>query len=73
MRNKILVVMGFFMLIGFITIGFFIFPTSIPLCAVAGLYYGIKEKDKLLVKCSAIALIIGFVLLIYTWCLIQSM
>ncbi|MDD6210670.1 MAG: hypothetical protein PUB21_08710 [Bacteroidales bacterium] len=73
MRNKLLVIMSFIMLIGFITIGFFAFPVGIPLCAVIGLYYGIKNKDKLFVRCSAIALVAGIVFLVYTGCLIQSM
>lgn len=44
MRNKILVIMGFIMLIGFITIGFFIFPAGIPACAVIGLCMVLRTR-----------------------------
>lgn len=73
MNNKVLTAMGFIMLIGFITIGFFIFPIGIPVCAVVGLGYGIKYKERLFIKWSSVALLIGLVLLVYTWGLIQSM
>lgn len=73
MRNSILAIMGFLMLIGFITIGFFVFPVCIPLCGIIGLCYGIKKKDKLFVKWSLIVLSIGVIIDVYTLFLIYSM
>lgn len=73
MRSKILTIMGFLMLLGFLTIGFFVFPVGIPLCAVIGIGYGRWKDDKPFVKWSAVALVIGIVLVIYTLCLIRSM
>lgn len=73
MRNSILAIMGFLMLIGFITIGFFVFPVCVPLCGIIGLCYGIKKKDKLFVKWSLIVLSIGVIIDVYTLFLIYSM
>lgn len=73
MRRDILIALGFIMLIGFLTIGFFIFPIGITLCASIGLYYGYRKHDKPFIKWSAVALIIGIIFLIYTFCLIGSM
>lgn len=73
MRNSILAIMGFLILIGFITIGFFVFPVCVPLCGIIGLCYGIKKKDKLFVKWSLIVLSIGVVIDVYTLFLIYSM
>lgn len=73
MRKSILAIMGAIMLIGFITIGFFVFPIGISLCGILGLCYGIKKKDKLFVKWSLVALSIGIVADIYTLFLVYSM
>lgn len=73
MRNSILAIMGFLMLIGFITIGFFVFPVCVPLCGMIGLCYGVKKKDKLFVKWSLIVLSIGIIIDICTLFLIYSM
>lgn len=73
MRNSILAIMGFLMFIGFITIGFFVFPVCVPLCGIIGLCYGIKKKDKLFVKWSLIVLSIGVIIDVYTLFLIYSM
>ena len=43
------------MLIWFLTI----IPVGIPLCAIIGLMYGIKNKDTIFTKCSAVALFVG--------------
>lgn len=72
-RNSIFAIMGAIMLIGFITIGFFVFPIGISLCSIIGLCYGIKKKDKLFVKWSLVALSIGVSIDIYTLLLIYSM
>ncbi|WP_410067657.1 hypothetical protein [Barnesiella intestinihominis] len=73
MRNKILIIMGIIMLIGFITIGFFIFPIGITLCSIIGLCYGITGKDKLFTRWSFIGLSVGIIFLIYTYYVIQGM
>lgn len=53
--------MGIIMLIGFITIGFFIFPIGITLCSIIGLCYGITGKDKLFTRWSFIGLSVGII------------
>lgn len=73
MRNSILAIMGFLMLIGFITMGFFVFPVCVPLCGMIGWCYGVKKKDKFFVKWSLIALSIGIIIDICTLFLIYSM
>lgn len=65
--------MGFIMLAGFMTIGFFVFPAGITLCAIIGLCYGYWKKDKPFIKWSAIAFAVGIAIIIYTLCLIHSM
>lgn len=65
--------MGIIMLLGFMTIGFFIFPCGITLCSGIGLYYGKKQKDKQFIRCFSITLAIGLLLLAYTGCLIFYM
>lgn len=73
MRKSILAIMGFMILIGFITMGFFVFPVCVPLCGIIGLCYGIKKKDKLFIKWSMVVLSIGVIIDIYTLFLIYSM
>lgn len=65
--------MGIIMLIGFITIGFFIFPIGITLCSIIGLCYGITGKDKLSTRWSFIGLSVGIIFFIYTYYVIQGM
>lgn len=72
-RSSILAIMGFLILIGFITIGFFVFPVCIPLCGIIGLCYGVKKKDKLFVRWSLVILPIGVIISIYVLFLIHSM
>lgn len=72
-RNKILTIMGIIILIGVTSMGFFVFPIEISICAIVGLCYGCKYKDKLFIRYSSVGLIIGIGLSIYTWCLISSM
>lgn len=73
MRGLVVTVMGFIMLLGFMTIGFFVFPIGITLCAVIGLCYGYRKKDKPFMKGSVVALVIGLAIIIYTLCLVSSM
>ena len=72
-RNKVLTIMGIIILIGIISIGFFVFPIGISMCAITGLCYGCKYKDKLFIRWSSVGLVIGIGLSIYTWCLISTM
>ena len=72
LRNKVLIVMGIIMLVCFLTIGFFAFPVGIPLCAIIGLMYGIKNKDTIFTKCSAVALFVGIACIVYTLLVIKS-
>ncbi len=72
-RNKVLTIMGIIILMGVISIGFFVFPIGISMCAITGLCYGCKYKDKLFIRWSSVGLVIGIGLSIYTWCLISSM
>lgn len=55
------------------TIGFFAFPIGIPVCSLIGLVYGIKSKDRLFIKWSSFALIIGIALIIYTLLVVRNM
>lgn len=73
MKNRVLTAMGGIMLVGFVTIGFFVFPVGVPLCGITGLVYGIKSKNKKIIKWSLIALFIGIALVVYTFLLIDSM
>ena len=59
LRNKVLIVMGIIMLVCFLTIGFFAFPVGIPLCAIIGLVYRMKYKEKRFTLFSCIGLFIG--------------
>lgn len=73
MRSKVLTVIGFTMLIGFATIGFFAIPIGITVCAIIGLCYGCRKHDKPFIKWSVLALVLGVALIVYTLCLIGSM
>lgn len=65
--------MGIIMLAGYVTIGFFIVPIGITLCAIIGLFYGFKKKDKLFGRCSFCIPTNRDCSCIYTICLIGSM
>lgn len=65
--------MGAIMLIGFITLGFFIIPIGISICAIIGLIYGIKTKDKSFTKWSIVALVLGIACISYALLTIKSM
>ena len=56
-RSKILIAMGWVMLISVIVLGFFGIPTGILLCALIGLAYGGYKQDKPFRLYSSIALI----------------
>lgn len=58
-RNKVLTIMGIIILIGIISIGFFVFPIGISMCAITGLCYGCKYKDKLFIRWSSVGLVTG--------------
>lgn len=73
MRSGVLVVIGFIMLIAFVVIGFFALPIGITLCAIIGLCYGFLKSDKLFIRWSAVALLIGVILVVYSFSLISSM
>lgn len=73
LRNKVLTAMGIIMLVCFLTIGFFAFPVGIPLCAIIGLVYGQKYKEKRFTLFSFVGLVIGIGWAIYTLLLIRSM
>lgn len=73
LRNKVLTVMGIIMLVCFMTIGLFAFPVSISLCAIIGLVYGLKYKEKGFTLFFSVGLIIGIGWAIYTLLLIRSM
>ena len=45
---------------------------GIPLCAIIGLMYGIKNKDTIFTKCSAVALFVGIACIVYTLLVIKS-
>ena len=62
LKNKVLI------LIWFLTI----IPVGIPLCAIIGLMYGIKNKDTIFTKCSAVALFVGIACIVYTLLVIKS-
>ena len=46
--------------------------SNIPLCAIIGLMYGIKNKDTIFTKCSAVALFVGIACIGYTLLVIKS-
>ena len=66
-RSKILIAMGWVMLISVIVLGFFGIPTGILLCALIGLAYGGYKQDKPFRLYSSIALIatIAFFIVFY--------
>ena len=73
LRNKVLIVMGIIMLVCFLTIGFFAFPVGIHLCAIIGLVYGLRYKEKRFTLFSSVGLVIGIGWAVYTLLLIRSM
>ena len=73
LRNKVLIVMGIIMLVCFLTIGFFAFPVGIPLCAIIGLVYVLRYKEKRFTLFSSVGLVIGIGWAVYTLLLIRSM
>ena len=73
LKIKVLTAMGIIMLVCFLTIGFFAFPVGIPLCAIIGLVYGLKYKEKRFALFSSFGLVIGIGWAIYTLFLIRSM
>ncbi len=66
-RSKILIAMGWVMLISVIVLGFFGIPTGILLCALIGLAYGVYKQDMPFRLYSSIALIatIAFFIVFY--------
>lgn len=72
-RIKILIAIGTIMLVGFLLVGFFVFPIGISLCSIISFLYGIKSKDRLFTKWSIVTLIIGIAYIIYTLFVIKSM
>ena len=69
LKNKVLTAMGIIKYrIWFLTI----IPVGIPLCAIIGLMYGIKNKDTIFTKCSAVALFVGIACIVYTLLVIKS-
>lgn len=69
LKNKVLTAIGYHkILIWFLTI----IPVGIPLCAIIGLMYGIKNKDTIFTKCSAVALFVGIACIVYTLLVIKS-
>ena len=73
MKYNVLFIMGVVMLICLVTMGAFAFPVGIPLCAIIGLVYGIKNKNRLFTRWSMVALVFGVAFAIYTLFLIISM
>ena len=51
-RSKILIAMGWVMLISVIVLGFFGIPTGILLCALIGLAYGGYKQDSVYILLS---------------------
>lgn len=69
LKNKVLTAMGIIKYsFWFLTI----IPVGIPLCAIIGLMYGIKNKDTIFTKCSAVALFVGIACIVYTLLVIKS-
>ena len=66
-RSKILIAMGWVMLINVIVLGVFCIPTGILLCAFIGQAYGVYKQDKPCRLYSSIALIatIAFFIVFY--------
>lgn len=73
MKKGVLIAMGIILLVCFMLFGFFAFPVGISLCSIIGLVYGVKTKDKQLVKWSLVALVIGVALIVYTLLVINNM
>lgn len=72
-RSFILTVIGITLLVCILLTGVFAFPIGLPLCALIGLVYGLKCKDKLFIRFSSATLLIGVICIIYTYLTIQSM
>ena len=72
-RSKILIAMGWVMLISVIALGFFGIPIGIILCALIGLAYGVYKQDKPFRLYSSIALIAAIALFIIFFIQLQSM
>lgn len=72
-RKAILITIGIVMIISIILLGFFAIPVGINLCALIGIVFGIKYKDKTFLKWSIAGLLIGILSLIYTLFTIHSM
>ena len=74
LRNKVLIVMGIIMLVCFLDDWFFRFSCLVfPLCAIIGLVYGLRYKEKRFTLFSSVGLVIGIGWAVYTLLLIRSM
>lgn len=72
-RSKILIAMGWVMLISVIALGFFGIPIGIILCALIGSAYGVYKQDKPFRLYSSIALIAAIAFFIIFFIQLQSM
>ena len=72
-RSKILIAMGWVMLISVIALGFFGIPIGIILCALIGLAHGVYKQDKPFRLYSSIALIAAIAFFIIFFIQLQSM
>lgn len=61
------------MLIGIMTLGFFGIPIGLFACALLGLWYGIRQKDKLFIKYSLVVLILDVAFMICFYMQLQQM
>ena len=72
-RSKILIAMGWVMLISVIVLGFFGIPTGILLCALIGLAYGVYKQDKPFRPYSHLRLVENIAFLIVFYIQLQHM
>lgn len=73
MRNKVLTIQEFILLVGFMIQGIFGIIGGILLSAIIGLCYGFFKRDRVFVKYSAITLILVILgIILFCFCL-QSM
>lgn len=72
-KSFILTVIGIILLVCILLTGAFALPIGLPLCALIGLGYGLKYKDKLFTRLSSVVLLIGVICIIYTYLTVQSM
>lgn len=72
-KEKVLITMGIIVLLSIILLGTFSLPVGFTLCGAIGLIYGIIDKNKAFIRWSALALLIGIVMVAYTLHLIDSM